>query len=78
MPYKADLNISAIYKARASIKTFFPEDSTNSSYKKRYPVDVGMNMTGDLLSPEIDFEIGLPTVDAPNRQTVMSYINNDE
>ncbi len=77
VPYKADLNISAIYKARASIKTFFPEDSTNSSYKKRYPVDVGMNMTGDLLSPEIDFEIGLPTVDAPNRQTVMSYINNE-
>ena len=77
IPYKADLNISAIYKARASIKTFFPEDSTNSSYKKRYPVDVVMNMTGDLLSPEIDFEIGLPSVDAPTRQTIMSYINNE-
>ncbi len=77
VPYKADLNISAVYKARASIKTFFPEDSTNSAYKKRYPVDVVMNMTGELLSPEIDFEIGLPTVDAATRQTVMSYINND-
>lgn len=77
IPYKADLNISAVYKARASIKTFFPEDSTNTAYKKRYPVDVVMNMTGDLLSPEIDFEIGLPTVDAATRQTVMSYINND-
>lgn len=77
IPYKADLDISAIYKARASIKTFFPEDSTNTTYKKRYPVDVVMNMTGDLLSPEIDFEIGLPTVDASTRQTVMSYINND-
>ncbi len=77
IPYKADLNISAIYKARASIKTFFPEDSTNTAYQKRYPVDVVMNMTGDLLSPEIDFEIGIPTVDASTRQTVMSYINND-
>ncbi len=77
VPYKADLNISAVYKARASIKTFFPEDSTNTTYKKRYPVDVVMNMTGDLLSPEIDFEIGLPTVDAATRQTVLSYINND-
>ncbi len=77
IPYKADLNISAVYKARASIKTFFPEDSTNSAYKKRYPVDVVMNMTGDLLAPEIDFEIDLPTVDAPTRQTVMSYINNE-
>ena len=77
IPYKADLNISAIYKARASIKTFFPEDSTNTAYKKRYPVDVVMNMTGDLLSPAIDFEIGLPTVDAATRQTVLAFINND-
>ncbi len=77
IPYKADLDISAIYKARASIKTFFPEDSTNTAYKKRYPVDVIMNMTGDLLSPEINFDIGLPTVDAATRQTVLAYINND-
>ncbi|MCX6295944.1 MAG: translocation/assembly module TamB domain-containing protein, partial [Bacteroidetes bacterium] len=77
IPYKADLNISAVYKARAPIKIFFPEDSTNTAYKKRYPVDVGMNMTGDLLSPAIGFDIGLPTVDASTRQTILSYINND-
>jgi hypothetical protein len=77
IPYKADLNISAIYKARASIKTFFPEDSTNTAYKKRYPVDVGMNMTGDLTETHIDFDINLPTLDAPTRQTILSYINND-
>jgi hypothetical protein len=77
VPYKADVNISAIYKARASIKTFFPEDSTNTAYKKRYPVDVEMNMTGDLLEPIINFDINLPTIDAPTRQTILSYINND-
>ncbi|MFL5762713.1 MAG: translocation/assembly module TamB domain-containing protein [Bacteroidia bacterium] len=77
VPYKADLNIAAIYKARAPIKTFFPEDSTNTAYKKRYPVDVEMNMTGDLTDTHIDFEIGLPTLDAPTRQTILSYINND-
>lgn len=77
VPYKADLSISAIYKARASIKPFFPEDSTNTTYKKRYPVDVELNMTGELLEPIINFDIGLPTIDAPTRQTVLSYINNE-
>jgi hypothetical protein len=77
VPYKADVNINAVYKARASIKTFFPEDSTNTAYKKRYPVDVGLNMTGELLEPVIDFDIGLPTIDAATRQTILSYVNTE-
>ncbi len=76
IPYKADMNLSAVYKARASLKPFFPEDST-SNMKKRFPVDLKLLMTGDLLSPEINFDIGLPTVDADKRQTVLSYINTD-
>ncbi|MGQ0828822.1 MAG: translocation/assembly module TamB domain-containing protein [Bacteroidota bacterium] len=76
VPYKADINLSAIYKSRASLKPFFPADSTGI-YKKRSPVDLKLLMTGDLLSPEINFDIGLPTVDGPTRQTVLSYINSD-
>ena len=76
VPYKADLNLSAVYKARASLIPFFPEDST-VSMKKRIPVDLKLLMTGDLLQPEINFEIGMPTVDADKRQTVLSYINTD-
>ena len=78
IPYKADLNIAAVYKARASLKPFF--DSTSAGgvdLKKRYPIDLKLNMTGDLLSPDINFDIGIPTVDAQTRQTVLSYINND-
>ncbi len=76
IPYKADINLSAVYKARASLQPFFPTDST-SIYKKRYPVDLKLLMTGDLLSPEINFDVGLPTIDASTRQTVLSYINTD-
>ena len=78
IPYKADLNINAIYKARASLKPFFDSTSTTTvDLKKRYPIDLKLNMTGDLLSPDINFDIGIPTVDAQTRQTVLSYINND-
>lgn len=76
IPYKADINLSTVYKARASLKPFFPDDSS-STLKKRYPVDLKLLMTGDLLSPEINFNIGLPTVDATISQTVMNYINTD-
>lgn len=76
IPYKADLDISAIYKARASLKPFFPSDSSSTS-KKRYPVDLKLKMTDDLMSPQINFGINLPTVDASTKQQVMSYINTD-
>ncbi|MCE3278539.1 MAG: hypothetical protein K0S44_730 [Bacteroidetes bacterium] len=76
VPYKADVNINAVYKARASLKPFFPTDSS-STYKRRYPVDLKLAMTDDLLSPEINFDINIPTVDAGIRQQVMSYINTD-
>lgn len=72
VPYKADLNISAIYKARASIKPFFPSDSS-SALKKRYPVDLKLYMTEELLEPHITFDIGLPTVDAAIRQQSRIY-----
>jgi hypothetical protein len=78
IPYKADLDISAVYKARASLQPFFDSAATTGvDLKKRYPVDLKLNMTGDLLSPDINFDIGIPTVDAQTRQTVLSYINND-
>jgi hypothetical protein len=78
IPYKADLNLSAVYKARASIKPFFVTDSTSeNAYKNRYPVDLRLLLTNDLLSPTINFDIALPTVDAGTRQQVLSYINND-
>lgn len=76
IPYKADINLSTVYKARASLKPFFPDDSS-STVKKRYPVDLKLLMTGNLLSPEINFNVELPTVDASTRQTVLNYINND-
>jgi hypothetical protein len=76
VPYKADLNINAVYKARASLKPFFPSDSS-STYKRRYPVDLKLSMTDQLLAPQINFNIDIPTVDAGVRQQVLSYINTD-
>jgi hypothetical protein len=95
VPYEADLDLSAVYKARAALSPFFPEvapattttttTTSNTStglpkndvYKKRVPIDLKLLMTGDLQSPEINFNIGIPTVDASTRQLVLNYVNTD-
>lgn len=75
-PYKADINLSTIYKTRASLKPFFPDDSS-STLKKKYPVDLKLLMTEDLLSPEINFTLKFPTLDGTTSQSILNYINTD-
>ena len=88
IPYDADLDLSAVYKTRAALNPFFPDagvqtstisggSSKNDQYKKRVPIDLKLLMTGDLMSPEINFNIGIPTVDASTRQLVLNYVNSD-
>ncbi len=78
IPYKADLNVTALYKTRALLSPFF--DSINKSgvdLKKRYPVDLKLLLTGTLLDPVVNFGIDVPTVNTGARQTIMGYLNTD-
>jgi hypothetical protein len=45
---------------------------------KRYPVECKLFMRGKLMSPDITFGIGLPSVNDAVRQQVMGYINNEQ
>jgi len=74
-PYNADINIDAIYKLRSSLQPFFPYDTTHV-YQKLFPVNVDLELTGRLLTPQIKFDIDLPTIDEDARQTVKSYVSN--
>jgi hypothetical protein len=76
-PYNAEINMNAIYVAKAALKPFFPEDSTQL-YKKRVRTECVMQLTGALMSPDINFDIELPTVDANTSQTVKSYITTQQ
>jgi hypothetical protein len=75
-PYDADVALTAVYKLRSSLNPFFPTDSTGT-YKKRYPVDCKLIMSNKLMSPDITFDIDLPTVDESTRTTVKGYINTE-
>ncbi|MBI3517990.1 MAG: translocation/assembly module TamB [Bacteroidetes bacterium] len=74
--YKANIDIVANYKQRASIKPLFPNDSTNN-YNKRFPVDCKLYMKDKLTSPDITFGIELPTIDETTRSAIKSILSDE-
>jgi hypothetical protein len=74
--YKAEIDIVANYKQRASIKPLFPNDSINN-YNKRFPVDCKLYMKDKLTSPDITFGIELPTIDETTRSAIKSILSDE-
>ena len=63
-PYFAKIELTAIYKLRTQLLSLMEMgnnenilDEELAAYKKRVPIECKLNMTGDLLSPQIDFSI---------------------
>ena len=65
-PTSADVNITAVYVARAAPIDLVEQqlsgasDEIRNTYKQRLPFNVLLNMKGELLKPEITFDIVLP------------------
>ena len=57
-PYHATLNIRAVYHIPAVDITPLLKDAV--ALQQKVPVDVVINLTGDLMKPRIDFQIELP------------------
>lgn len=57
-PTQADLNISAVYEAHANPAIILD----NPGVSRRIPVDVVINLQGDLIQPDISFNLEYPNV----------------
>lgn len=73
---KARIDLNAIYSTKSSLSQIFPEDSAR--YSRRIPVDCSINMRGNLTSPEIMFDINLPSADAETKSRLENLINTEE
>lgn len=71
--YKANIDITAIYRQKASIRPIFPSDSSG----KRYPVDCKLIMKDKLTQPNISFQIDLPTIDENTRSVIKSTLSDE-
>ena len=78
-PFKANMDLSADYKLRSSLYDILPDDSLGR-YRRRVPVNLGLNMRGELMNPDISFDINLPTADDETKQRLQSilYVNSAE
>jgi len=75
-PYDGNLNLQAVYTVNsASLNDLVPgANFTQNSVK----VNCLMNLTGRIFSPEIRFDLELPTVSEEEREIVRSYVSTDE
>lgn len=66
------LNITAAYKTKASINTLIADTSSVST---RRTVDCELDMSGQLMNPELNFNIQIPDLDPTTKVRVESALN---
>lgn len=76
-PYQAEIDITAVYKQRASVSPLFPYETTNDDIKRRLPVECKLYMKETLLTPNITFGIDLPTTDEMTRAKIKSILTDE-
>jgi len=73
-PYNALINIEARYGVRTSLYDLMYPDTINDIYKRRIQVDCILNMTDNLLNPNITFDVDLPNSDEAIKTDVRNKI----
>lgn len=81
-PYRAILDISASYRQLASLAPLMvrfldPDDLNSPETRKKYPSIVDLKLKGNLLTPEIKFDINIEDY-PPNNQLPNSSVTLDE
>ncbi len=71
--YKANIDIEAVYKQKASVRPIYPADSSG----KRYAVECQLFMRDKLTEPRISFGINLPTIDETARSAISSILADE-
>jgi len=73
-PYNASIDITTMYNTRASLKPIMPElNSTNKQL-----VELDLILDGDLMRPDILFDIKIPESSAQYQASLASLISNEE
>jgi len=80
-PLKAQLDINAIYRLRASPYDLMVGDSlSRAKYKNRIPIEVKLEMEKDLMNPDISFDIEAPsaTQEVRDRLASITYASDNQ
>ena len=77
-PSNALVNLSAIYKLKASVSDLFANSNENVDYNKRIPVECEISLTDNLSNPTIKFGIDFPFTEDRIKDEIQQYFNTEE
>jgi len=78
-PFSAQVNISGYYPLTASLADLIESDELRQiTSRSTVPVHCVLNLTDDLMSPTIQFDIDLPSSDESVKSRVKNIINTEE
>lgn len=76
-PLGAELNIDAVYSTKASLKPLLGNSMQGADLARAVPVNCYIKLTGELMSPEVSFDVDVTNV-APEIQTIVKSALNDQ
>lgn len=74
-PLNAEIDVVTSYRQRASVAPLL--NDTTGLYKGRFPVDCKLKISGRLFSPNIDFAIDFPNIDATARARIDNVLSDE-
>ncbi|PKP05350.1 MAG: hypothetical protein CVU11_00145 [Bacteroidetes bacterium HGW-Bacteroidetes-6] len=77
-PYEGEMDLVARYNIKTSLYELVSVADPSEIYKKKVPVSCLMHLTGNLLSPDIGFDLDLPGSDENTKNLVHTIIGNAE
>jgi len=75
---RADIDIRAVYRTKASLYEIMPGMLSDEKLKERIPVECLLILTGKLFNPVVGFDINLPTADEETRAYLRNMIKSEE
>jgi len=74
-PYSANVRIKGLYKVKTNLSSLGVSFDTTASYKNKVTVECYVVLTGELLNPNIKFEINVPDLDPDQQRVIYSELD---
>ncbi len=77
-PYNAAIDLKAVYKLKASLYELMAATTDPGNASQRVPVECKIMLTGELISPDIGFDILFPDLEARLRDELQQFFSTQE
>lgn len=77
-PYNALIDLSAVYKLRATLYDLLGSEYKEISPNQRVQVECVIHLEDELINPTISFDINFPNTEARDRDELQQFFNTDE